>query len=313
MAKIGDTFYEIQQFNDSPDSQFLAKIIVEDPANYNISVDETGALKFTPKPAQPVIPAAEPAKYRLGKEGDLFRVWALRHITEHGVIAGDRGGLVVSHGSLTQKGNCWIADGSKVLDSCHVSGDALVTHGSILKGACLIQGQARVVDSTLEGDIHISNTSSVVDSKLSTTGNGKISLANWCSFDDSVIETREILNFGGCRVNNGFIRRQHEVVSYWTGMYGWMSAYPNIHGEPMFSVGCQTLHGFDEMRALAGDNGYTHSHNGEMLNAFLALVEVAQRSWTPASKSKETCEPVSAEKLDTTAPVPVAAGLDDEF
>lgn len=292
---IGDVFYEVKHFDDSPDSQFLAKITVENPEDYNVTVDETGTLKFTPKPKRPVMPAAEPVKYRLEKEGGLFRVWAVRAIADHGVLAGDRGGLVAGSSSLSQKGSCWVWDGSKVLDSCRVTENALITHRSTLKGACFVSGNARVVNSTLEGDINIS-TSSVVDSKLSTTRNGEISLVNWCFFDDSVIEAKEVLNFGGCRVSNGFIRRQHEVVSYWTGQYGWMSAYPDIHGEPMFAVGCQTRHGFDGIRELAEGYSYTGGHNGQMLDAFLALVEVAQRSWTPASKSGRASEPVPAEE-----------------
>lgn len=310
---IGDVFYEVKHFDDSPDSQFLAKIVVEDPANYNISVDETGTLKFTPKPAQPVIPPAEPAKYRLEKEGDLFRLWALRRIIEHGVFPGKRGGLVADSGVLSQKGNCWIAEGSQVLSGCVVSGDALITHGSTLQGACIVTGQARVIESTLTGDITLNHTSSVTDSKLSAIGDGEISMANQCSFDATVIEARGILNFGGCHVNNGFIRRPHEVVSYWSGMYGWLSAYPNIDGDLMFSVGCQTRHGLRGIRDLAQEYGFGHGHNGEMLEAFLALVEVAQRSWTPASKSEKAAEPVQAAVGTDAPPVSVTARLDDEF
>lgn len=302
---IGDVFYEVKHFDDSPDSQFLAKIIVEDPAKYNISVDETGTLKFSPKPAPLVMPAAESVKYRLEKEGDLFRVWALQRIIEHGVFLGGRGGLVADSSVLSQKGNCWVAEGSKVLSGCVVSGDALVTGGSVLQGTCIVTGQARVIDSTLKGDISLNHTSSVVDSKLSTIGDGEISMVNQCSFDATVIEAREVLDFGGCHVSKGFIRRQHEVVSYWTGMYGWMSAYPNIHGEPTFAVGCQTRHGFDGIRELAKGYSYIRGHHEEMLDAFLALVEVAQRSWTPASKSGQDSEPVPAEKLHTAIAVQV--------
>ncbi|HSJ75701.1 MAG TPA: hypothetical protein VK899_05920, partial [Gemmatimonadales bacterium] len=131
MAKIGDTFYEIQHFSagEGPEGKgFLAKVTVEDPADYHISVDAaTGELQFTPKPAPLVMPAAESVKYRLEKEGDLFRVWALQRIIEHGVFLGGRGGLVADSSVLSQKGNCWVAEGSKVLSGCVVSGDALVT------------------------------------------------------------------------------------------------------------------------------------------------------------------------------------------
>lgn len=84
-------------------------------------------------------------------EGDLFKlnqIRALKDIPRHGVKAGDIGGWVEHHFTLSQEGDCWIGENSHVFDGSGVSEDALVSESRI-KGLSDVKGKAKVVSSII--------------------------------------------------------------------------------------------------------------------------------------------------------------------
>lgn len=86
-------------------------------------------------------------KYRLVREGELFRVVAARDIPAAGVVAGEFGGLVGSRSVLSHDASCWL-DYDSFADS-----DSSITGNSVLISSCLkgsrVSGGSRVEDSTI--------------------------------------------------------------------------------------------------------------------------------------------------------------------
>ncbi len=298
---VGDVFYQVMPFDDSPADQFLAKITVEDPANYNVRVDDTGTLIYSPKPelAQTSEPPA-PGKYELIPHGEgLFRIRALRPMPHAGVDPGELGGIISSAGFLSQDGECWIEHGAKLLHGT-VAGNAQITGNSVLRNGCHVAGDARVDGSTLDGPIHIQDNVQILDSQLRGLDR-KIILQGNCSIRDSVVEAEGYLNFAGCTVQRGHLREQHDLVSYWTPIHGWLSAYPDAEGRLTFAVGCQVLTDVESLHRLAREYRLS-DHDIEMLDAYLQIVMVARRSWARPAKSAHVDEPV---RDDAAVPVPV--------
>lgn len=297
---IGDVFYEIQQFGpgEGPQGQgFLAKVTVEDPKNYNVTTDETGRIIFTPKPVQAPVPApvTAPLKYELELADDgsgLYKVVATRAIQRWGVMKGERGGLVANSESLSQRGDCWVFPGAKVLDHSRVTEDATVRGESVLSGGAGVSHRATIVSSVLSGGgVMVQGGAVIVGSTISTVDYTRagVYISGDSRIEDSRIEAAETLNILGCNLEDAVIRKPFELVTIATP-YGWLNAYPDEHGDLMFKIGCTTVRSIEELRSLATRNDHDEKpHDMAMLQAFLDMVAVAQQSWTqPKAAEPET-------------------------
>ena len=89
-------------------------------------------------------------KYILIKEYDsywcyrlnLYRIKALRDFKD--VRKGDLGGFVQGYHNLSQEGNCWIYDSSRVSELAKIIDNAIVINNSIISGNTRITGNHRV-------------------------------------------------------------------------------------------------------------------------------------------------------------------------
>lgn len=299
---IGDVFYEIQRFGpgEGPQGQgFLAKVTVEDAKNYNVTTDETGRIIFTPKPVQAPVPAPEtPLKYELELADDgsgLYKVVATRPIQRWGVRKGERGGLVTSSENLSQRGDCWIFPGAKVLDHSTVTEDATVRGESVVHQGARVSGHAAIVSSALStGNVTVHGGTVIVNSSIVSVG-ASVYISGDSRIEDSRIEAAETLNILGCNLEGAVIRKPFEVVTIATP-YGWLNAYPDEDGDLLFKVGCTVVRSVEQLRALALRNDHDEKpFDMAMLDAFLVMVAVAQQSWTQPKAAEPAPEPQAAE------------------
>jgi len=88
-------------------------------------------------------------KYRLAdriKYGDKT-LWEIEALLDFGTIRkGQKGGLVEGEWNLSQKGDCWIWQGSKVMGRAKVWGNAQVWGNAIVMDAALVGDFAKVYD-----------------------------------------------------------------------------------------------------------------------------------------------------------------------
>jgi NDP-sugar pyrophosphorylase family protein len=76
--------------------------------------------------------------YRL----NLYRIKALRDFSN--VTKGDLGGFVQGYHNLSQEGNCWIYDSSRVSELAKIIDNAIVINNSMISGNTIITGNHRV-------------------------------------------------------------------------------------------------------------------------------------------------------------------------
>ena len=86
-------------------------------------------------------------KYTLKKEGDLYRLFALRSFPY--VSKGDKGGLVSGPHNLSHHGNCWIYEYAQAIEDAMVVDDAVLYGGCCAAGNALIRDKARVLDQAI--------------------------------------------------------------------------------------------------------------------------------------------------------------------
>lgn len=121
-------------------------------------------------------------KYELIREGQLYRIRALRDIPRYRVEAGDFGGRVDRERNLDQEGDCWIGPGayvggnSLVWGESYVGGNAYVT-GDVHVGECArVDGAAYMAGKVFaRGTSHISGNIFVTGDDVDITGNAQIS------------------------------------------------------------------------------------------------------------------------------------------
>ena len=102
-------------------------------------------------------------KYEMIKEGELFRIVALRDFGN--VSQGDKGGLIAKENNLSHDGDCWVYGdamvygdalvygNARVYGNAKVSGDAMVSGNARVSGDALVSGNARVYgDAMVYGD-----------------------------------------------------------------------------------------------------------------------------------------------------------------
>jgi UDP-3-O-[3-hydroxymyristoyl] glucosamine N-acyltransferase len=80
-------------------------------------------------------------KYKMVREGDMFRIFALRQFGD--VAAGTRGGLIAREENLSHYGNAWVSDNARVTDNAQVIDDALVYDQARVGGHALLSDYAR--------------------------------------------------------------------------------------------------------------------------------------------------------------------------
>lgn len=125
---------------------------------------------------------------RKGKK--LYRIRALKNFQNSlfSVKTGDLGGYIQSECNLSQQGNCWVAESSKVYEQACVKGNALIRDNAEIFGASCIEGSARVRDSAkvhgfglfvrdealVSGEADVSGREYYVSGLTSITGNTKV-------------------------------------------------------------------------------------------------------------------------------------------
>ena len=105
---------------------------------------------------------------------NLFRIRALRDIELHGVKAGDLGGYIEYHGSLSQEGDCWVADDAKVSGHAWVTENAKVYGNAVVYDNAMVYGKASISGNALVyGNAYVSENA-VVSGNARVLGDAKV-------------------------------------------------------------------------------------------------------------------------------------------
>lgn len=94
------------------------------------------------------------------------RITALVDMPEHGVKAGDIGGLIESEFNLPQDGTGWVDDSSSVSDLCQVKA-GLICDSSNLEENVIVEG-GKIEDSFVTGNLVISGDTVIKDCEIMT-------------------------------------------------------------------------------------------------------------------------------------------------
>ena len=130
-------------------------------------------------------------KYYIKKEGNLFRIFALRSFGD--VRIGEPGGLIEFEHNLSHEGTCWINYNARVTeeaqvfdnvivqDLARVYGRSIIADSALIRdkakvfGHCRIYGEAIIRDSAeISGDAEVSGKS-VIQGKSAVCGSAKVS------------------------------------------------------------------------------------------------------------------------------------------
>lgn len=113
-----------------------------------------------------------------GEEYKVFVIKALRDIPRHKVKKGDLGGFVYSDQTLSQEGDCWMAEQAIASENVRITGNALLKEGCNISGSVQISGNC-VLDNVfankrvkISGDCYLSRVTVYDD--CSVSGNVKI-------------------------------------------------------------------------------------------------------------------------------------------
>ena len=71
-------------------------------------------------------------KYKMIKEGDFFRIKALKSFST--IKKGDLGGLIQKQSNLSITGNAWVSYHATVFQNAKVSGNATISGKAIIAG-----------------------------------------------------------------------------------------------------------------------------------------------------------------------------------
>ena len=161
-------------------------------------------------------PSITPIKFECHK---LFRIMALDDFSD--VKKGDLGGYVESEDNLSQMGDCWIYDNSKVFGRACVYENAKVSGSSIINDHANIEGDARVMESsnvrgfcsTIKGNAIIRDNSIIDNSCIGDNAVIKKSKLEWSSvYYDSVIKDVALL-FNANIKWDGYITKDEDCVT----------------------------------------------------------------------------------------------------
>lgn len=173
----------------------------------------------------------------------LYRIKALRDLRSpwdgRTVKAGKLGGYIEFDSNLSQKGECWVADNAKVFGKAKIEADfwvwggaevdsvmkfvtgtigddAVVTgkasvHSSEVKGSCRVEGNARIISSTVTGRALITGSTSILDNSKILSGSeikGNSNITNSVITGDSVIEGKTFVvdsRLDNCKIQDSEI------------------------------------------------------------------------------------------------------------
>lgn len=135
----------------------------------------------------------------------FYRLKAIKDFSD--VKKESLGGYVYGYYNLSQTGNCWVSDMSKVLEDAFVRDNAMVIENSVIAGQASIRDNARISgDSYVSGDAQVYNNASVsgnsyisknakICENAQVLGNSKISGEDICISGNTIIKD-EILTVG---------------------------------------------------------------------------------------------------------------------
>lgn len=95
----------------------------------------------------------------------LYRIKAIRDIPKFSIKKGDLGGLVQTPLNLSQDGDCWLDEESKIIGNARVSGDAFIKE-SIVQDDAKISGGGRITNSEILNAAVIDNAACINDSRV---------------------------------------------------------------------------------------------------------------------------------------------------
>ena len=277
VKKFEDPQYRFEDLDDDG-SQFLVKVEIVPLDSVDISQDGAGEITVTPKQ----VPAEDTGngKYRLEREGDMFRVYATRNIRDK-VNEGARGGLVGSDRVLSAQGSCWISDGSKAHEGVRIRDDALITSSCDISGSVTISDNARLFRTIVMGDcVMIEGSVRIDTSRIVNSSGGDLNIRGYSHIYNSAIEPAGgKLLISGCNIAEAHVRNRYELLSAHSNSWGWLSAYRGKDGQWQFQIGCKTRYSVAALKELAEDMSNVSDLEREMLDHFLAMVEVSRRGW----------------------------------
>lgn len=98
------------------------------------------------------------------KESNLYQIKALKDFAD--VKAGDLGGYVEGKNNLSQLGDCWIYDTSKVYSGAFVAENATIAGNSEIKSCAVIYGDSKIIEGSEIESIGIRGKSLISKSQL---------------------------------------------------------------------------------------------------------------------------------------------------
>ena len=113
--------------------------------------------------------------------GSLYHVVALVNIIEHGVTAGQRGGMVSGAHNLSTEGAAWVGENAIVLAAAQVLDDALVTDSAWVSGNAVVREDVRV-----SGEAQVSDYAGL-------SGFARVE-GKACVFDSAWAQGRSVIN-----------------------------------------------------------------------------------------------------------------------
>lgn len=162
-----------------------------------------------------------------GKKVTLRRIVARVDIPRHNVKAGSYGGWIESGANLSQKGDAWVANSACVCEQAKVSGDALIAGDSCVYGYAKISGKSRVLgnsrvqdeceiqhqvvvgSSYLGGSVIVSGTASIFQSTLM----GDIAISNHSFVTETNIIGKQIRLDEKCRLEACYVKGKNMTFS----------------------------------------------------------------------------------------------------
>lgn len=138
------------------DGTITVEAVTAPPAGqqFLLTPDRYGTYDLTPY-TEPETEESDHAKYRMEREGDLYRIYATRDINGGVISAGEKGGLIESEQNLAQNGNCWVYRGAKVVGNSRVASNALIydeaeVSGGLVRGHARVCGEAKMFAGTID-------------------------------------------------------------------------------------------------------------------------------------------------------------------
>lgn len=263
--------------------------------NGRLKVDQVDGIDVADLPTlrqRIQVPVQQPRKFRTEPEGSMYRIYATSD--GPGFFVGLRGGLIAHPSLLSQEGNCWVDETSRLEGDFKVSGDLMVAEGSVLSGHGAASGHGMISNSTIR-DATLRDFCEIRDSTI-TRGEYAFHTAIVDSTIDLGrsrgrfihVELRSSLVQGDgtymylaelC-ATNAWIRRTTDVVSMPTRL-GSLCAYRMVQDgvvQMRVSAGCQNKNSYAALREAARRHGVTDTEM-QILNGFFVMADAVRPGW----------------------------------